>query len=337
LAEMLSGEKCPDCHGPLSPPRQFHILVEAYLGVIKNKKQKVYLRGEACQNIYLNYENVRQTMRLKIPFGIVQIGKAFRNEITPKQFLLRQREFEQWDLQWFVHPKEMKKWYEFWKNERIEWYRSLVNNAKKIRFRQHLPGELAHYAKVAFDIEYKTPFGWKEWEGIHWRGDWDLSRHGQYSGHAFTAIDEKTGKKFVPWIVEASGGVDRTFLYLLFDAYHEEEVKGKQRIVLQLKPELAPYKMAIFPLLSNKPDLKKVAWDLYQNLKKDYLVVWDERGNIGKRYFAQDEIGTPWCATVDFQTLKDGAITIRDRNSRKQQRIKLAKVKSWLTEKLDEK
>ncbi len=337
LTKMLAGKKCPDCGGPLSAPREFNILVEAYLGVVKGEKQKVYLRGEACQNIYLNYENVRQTMRLKIPFGIVQIGKAFRNEITPKQFLLRQREFEQWDLQWFVNPREMEKWYEFWKNERLNWYRGLVNDQKKVRLRQHLPGELAHYAKVAFDIEYQTPFGWKEWEGIHWRGDWDLSRHGQYSGHDFSVVDEKTGEKFIPWIVETSGGVDRTFLYLLFDAYQEEEVKGKQRIVLRLHPQVAPYKMAVFPLLANKPDLRRVAWQLYQELKKEYLVAWDERGNIGKRYFAQDEIGTPWCATIDFQTLKDGTVTIRDRDTRQQERIKLDAVKDWLKKAINEK
>ncbi len=337
LTKVLAGQKCPDCGGSLSAPREFNILVEAYLGAVKGEKQKVYLRGEACQNIYLNYENVRQTMRLKIPFGIVQIGKAFRNEITPKQFLFRQREFEQWDLQWFVNPREMEKWYEFWKNERLQWYRGLVNDQKDIRLRQHLPGELAHYAKMAFDIEYQTPFGWKEWEGIHWRGDWDLSRHGQYSGRKFEVVDEKTGKKFTPWIVETSGGVDRTFLYLLFDAYREEEVKGKKRVVLQLHPLVAPYKMAIFPLLANKPDLRQAARGLYGKLKKDYLVAWDERGNIGKRYFAQDEIGTPWCATVDFQTLKDGTVTIRDRDTRQQERIKLAAVKSWLSEKLNEK
>ncbi len=335
LTNLLAGEKCPDCGGELLPPQQFNILVEARLGVLKGAKQKVYLRGEACQNIYLNYELVRQTMRLKLPFGIVQIGKAFRNEITPKQFLLRQREFEQWDLQWFVHPDEMEKWYEYWKNERLNWYRELVNDARRVRLRQHLPGELAHYAKVAFDIEYHTPFGWKEWEGIHWRGDWDLSRHGQFSGRKFIVRDEKTGKSFVPWIVETSGGVDRTFLYLLLDAYHEEKVKGKLRIVLKLKAKLAPYKMAVFPLLANKPDLRRLAWKLYQQLKRDYLVAWDERGNIGKRYFAQDEIGTPWCVTVDFQTLKDGTVTIRERDSRRQERFPLVKVKEWLRRQLE--
>ena len=196
LTSFLKGAKCPDCKGELIEPRFFNLLIEAELGVIEGKKRKVYLRGEACQNIYLNYQNVLNSMRMKIPFGIAQIGKAFRNEITPRNFLYRQREFEQWDLQWFVNPKEADKWYEYWKNERMRWYKGLINNKKKIRFRQHKEDELAHYAKIAFDIEYETPFGWKEWEGIHWRGDWDLSRHGEFSGNDFTYTDPNTGKSF---------------------------------------------------------------------------------------------------------------------------------------------
>jgi len=330
LTRALKGVKCPECGGELTKPRRFNLLVEAGLGVLEGEKQKVYLRGEACQTIYLNYQNVLNSTSLKIPFGIAQIGKAFRNEITPKNFLYRQREFEQWDLQWFVNPKEMEKWYEYWKAERMRWYQSLVNRKEKIRFRQHTKDELAHYAKVAFDIEYETPFGWKEWEGIHWRGDWDLSRHGKFSGKDFTYTDPGTGEKFLPWIVETSGGVDRTFLFLLLDAYHED----KDRVVLKLKPQLAPYKVAVFPLLANKPELVKKARSVFESLKSEFYTAWDDRGNIGKRYYSQDEIGTPWCVTIDFQTLEDDTVTVRDRDTTKQERIAASDLKDYFSAKL---
>jgi len=249
LTKALKRIKCPECEGELTEPRRFNLLVEAELGVVEKEKRKVYLRGEACQNIYLNYENVLKSTRLKAPFGIAQIGKAFRNEITPKNFLYRQREFEQWDLQWFCKPEEMEKWYEFWKEERMKWYKNLVNHKEKVRFRQHKSDELAHYTKVAFDIEFESPLGWKEWEGIHWRGDWDLSRHGKFSGKDFIYKDPETREEFLPHIVETSGGVDRTFLFLLFDAYQEEKIKGEKRVVLKLRPDLAPINVAVFPLL----------------------------------------------------------------------------------------
>lgn len=332
LSRVLEGKRCPECGGRLTKPRLFNLLVETSLGVVEGEKKTTFLRGEACQNIYLNYQNVLNSMRLKIPFGIVQIGKAFRNEITPKQFLFRQREFEQWDLEWFVNPKEMEKWYQYWKKERFSWYQSLVNNQKNLRLREHQPDELAHYAKMAFDIEYRTPFGWKEWEGIHWRGDWDLSRHGRFSGSDFTYTNPETKEKFIPSIVETSGGVDRTFLFLLLDAYCEERVKGEKRIILKLMPSVAPYGLAVFPLLANKKDLVDKARQIYQNLKEKFTVSWDARGNIGKRYFAQDEIGTPFCVTVDFQTLKDETVTIRDRDTTRQLRIKISKLEDYFRE-----
>jgi len=322
--DEIKGRSCPECGGSLSKPRKFNTLVETKLGVLEEEKQTYYLRGEACQNIYLNYDNVLHSTSQKIPFGIAQIGKAFRNEITPKSFLYRQREFEQWDLQFFVNPKEMAHWYEYWKKERFNWYKKLVNKPKNIRLRKHRPDELAHYAKVAHDIEYKTPFaGWKEWEGIHWRGDWDLSRHGQYSGRDFTYTDQKSGEKFIPHIVETSGGVDRTFLYLLLDAYQEESVQGQKRVVLRLNKKIAPTKVAVFPLLANKADLIKEAKRVFVDLSPHFPVVWDDNDNIGKRYRRQDEIGTPWCVTIDFDTLKDNTVTIRDRDTMKQKRIKI--------------
>lgn len=335
LNKSLKKTKCPECGGELTDARRFNLLVEVGLGVVEGEKRKTYLRGEACQNIYLNYQNVLNSLSPKIPFGIAQIGKAFRNEITPKNFLYRQREFEQWDLQWFVNPKEMDKWYQFWKKERMDWYLNLVNQKKKVRFRKHDKDELAHYAQVAFDIEYQTPFGWKEWEGIHWRGDWDLSRHGQYSGKDFTYTDPISGEKFLPWIVETSGGVDRTLLFLLLDAYREEKDKKGTRTVLSLNPRLSPYKAAVFPLLANKPDLVKKAREIYKNLKPHFSVAWDDRGNIGKRYYSQDEIGTPFCVTVDHQSLEDKKVTIRDRETTKQERIGVDKLKEYFQDKLN--
>jgi glycyl-tRNA synthetase len=203
-----------------------------------------------------------------------------------------------------------------------------------VRLRQHEPSELAHYAKIAFDIEYETPFGWKEWEGIHWRSDWDLARHGQYSGRDFTYTDSETGERFTPWIVETSGGVDRTFLFLLLDAYSEEKSEDQARVVLKLEPQLAPYKVAVFPLLANKPDLVNWARKIYENLKPNFMAAWDDRGNIGKRYFSQDEIGTPWCVTIDFQTLKDKAVTVRDRDTTRQERVGVDKLGEYFQNRL---
>jgi len=287
------------------------------------------LRGEACQTVYLDYKSVLDTTRLKIPFGICQIGKAFRNEVTPGNFLLRQREFEQWDLQWFCHPKEMEKWFEYWKNERMTWYKSIFANPENLGFYQH--EKLAHYAKKAFDIEYTASPAVKEMEGIHWRGDWDLSRHAEFSSQDLSYVDLETGEKFIPNIVETSGGVDRTFLFLLLDAYCEE----KDRIVLKLHPKIAPYKIAVFPLLANKPELVKLAKSIYDDLKINFMTAWDDRGNIGKRYYAQDEIGTPFCITVDFESLEDKKVTVRERDSMKQERIAIEELEEYIKNKLN--
>ncbi len=317
---------CPECKGELTPVRTFNLMVETTLGVIEGEKRKTFLKGEACQTIYLDYENVQRSMRKKIPFGIVQIGKAFRNEITPGNFLFRQREFEQWDLQWFTHPDEMEKWFTYWKEERMKWYKSLVNHKDRLRYRQHEPDELAHYAKIAFDIEYKTPFGWKEWEGIHWRQDWDLSRHSQFSGKDFSFFDEKTKESYIPWIVETSGGVDRTFLFLLLDAYTEEE----NRVVLKLKPSLAPYKAAILPLVSNNPEIVTLAKSIHRILQSRFVIDIDIKDSIGKRYRRQDEIGTPLCVTIDHQSLIDKTVTIRDRDTMEQKRIAIKNLHKYI-------
>jgi len=326
----LKGNDCPDCGGKLTEPRNYNILVPTELGVIEGEKTKAYLRGEACQNIYLNFKNVLQSSRLQIPFGICQIGKAFRNEVTPGNFLYRQREFEQWDLQWFINPKEADKWFEFWKRERMNWYKGLFTHPENLGFYQH--EKLAHYAKKAFDIEYlKSPFTGKEIEGIHWRGDWDLSRHGEYSGQDLSYIDPITGEKFVPWIIETSGGVDRTFLFLMIDAYTEE----KDRIVLKLNPRIAPYQAAVFPLLANKSELVKKAREVFEMLKLDFSVAWDDRGNIGKRYYSQDETGTITSATVDFQTIEDNTVTLRDRDTKTQIRLSIPELRGAIQSIID--
>lgn len=320
----ISSSVCPDCGGELTPPRFYNILMETYLGVIEGEKIKAYLRGEACQTIYLDFKNVLSSARLKIPFGICQIGKAFRNEITPGNFLFRQREFEQWDLQWFCHPKDMEEYFEYWKKERMKWYKSLFTNPDNLVFFEHV--KLAHYAKKAFDIQYKaSPFDGKEIEGIHWRGDWDLSRHSEYSRQDLSYTDPETKETFIPNIVETSGGVDRTFLFLLIDAYKEDQ----DRIYLSLNPLVSPFQVAVFPLLANKSALVEKAREIFLSLNSDFSVTFDDRGNIGKRYYSQDEIGTPWCVTIDFQTLEDETVTVRDRDTTKQERVPVDKLKDF--------
>jgi len=315
-------------------------LVETKIGVVEGEKNTVYLRGEITQGVHVNFKNVLSSSRLKIPFGIAQIGKAFRNEITPGNFTYRSIEFEQMELQYYVKPdkKESMKQYEFWKNLRMDWYKSLGINSDNLRFREHEKSELAHYAKEAWDIEYKAPFGWKECEGIHHRGDWDLARHQEFSGQDMSYFDEETGKKYIPWVIETSGGVDRAALFFLIDAYSEED----DRIILKLNPKLAPYKVAVFPLLANKPQLVKKAREIYEMLKSPIpqfpnypiTVAWDDRGNIGKRYYSQDEIGTPFCITVDFESLEKDDVTVRDRDTMKQVRIRVEKLINYIKEKI---
>jgi glycyl-tRNA synthetase len=329
-------KKCPVCGGELSEPRTFNLMMETYIGVLEDERMKTYLRGEACQNIYLDYDNVLKSSRMTIPFGICQIGKAFRNEVTPGNFLFRQREFEQWDLQFFVHPSEMQKWFDYWKEFRFEWYKGIINHKDRLRFREHDKDELAHYAKQAFDIEYQTVLGWQEWEGIHWRQDWDLSRHSQFSGQDLSYTDTVTGQKYIPWIVETSGGVDRTFLNLLLDAYEEElEPNGKDvRTVLHLHPMLAPVKVAVLPLLRNREELVNTARTIYKRLQRLMVTQYDDVGSIGRRYRRQDEIGTPYCVTIDHQTLEDQTVTVRDRDAMTQIRLAINELPAYLQERV---
>ncbi|MDP3792613.1 MAG: glycine--tRNA ligase [bacterium] len=327
-------DKCPNCGGELMEPRKFNLLVETHLGPVKDDSSLTYLRGETTQGIYVNYRNVKTAMSAEIPFGVGQIGKAFRNEITPGHFTYRMREFEQMEQQYFVRPEDAEKYFKYWKNERMRWYIELGLRKEKLQFRPHAKDELAHYAKTAEDIEYEFPFGWHEMEGIHNRGDWDLSRHSEFSGKDLSEIDEKTGIRFYPYIIETSAGADRAALAFLVDAYSEDQ--DNKRVVLKLHPKLSPYKAAVFPLLRNKPDLVNKAREIYLKLKKQNLgpIAWDDRGNIGKRYYAQDEIGTPCCITVDFQTLEDNTVTIRDRDTMKQERITIEDVASYISSNL---
>ncbi len=306
-------------------PKTFNLLTEVLLGTTE-PKQKAFLRGEITQGVLVNFQNVLDSTRIKIPFGVAQIGKAFRNEITPGNFIYRSREFEQMELEYFIKPneKEGERVFAYFKEERLKWYAALGMDKTHVRLRDHEPHERAHYARFATDIEYKAPFGWSEFEGIHHRGDWDLSRH------RLTYKDPETGEEYTPWVIETSGGVDRAALFFLIEAYLQE---GK-RIVLALHPRLAPVKVAVFPLVANKPELVTKAQVIYQNLKKHVAVAWDDRGNIGKRYLAQDEIGTPWCVTIDYDTLENDSVTVRDRDTTKQDRVGIGSLVEYVQTKL---
>jgi|TARA_Y100000310_G_scaffold170442_2_gene170618 glycyl-tRNA synthetase len=299
---------------------QKSLLATSTLGSFDENDEHVYLRGETAQGIFINFKNVLDTGFYSVPFGIAQVGKVFRNEISPRQFLFRKREFEQMEMQYFVRPQDAKEAYEMWKKERMEYYIGLGISQKKLRFNQH--ENLVFYAKDAWDIEYEYPFGWDELEGIHNRGDYDLRQHQKFSGVDLSVLDEKTNDRYVPNVVETSAGLDRTFLMLLADAYEEDEMNGEKRVVLRFSPNIAPIKVAVFPLLRNKPELVEKARGIYKNIKKDIPdSMWDDHGNIGKRYRRQDEIGTPYCVTVDFETLEDNTVTVRDRDTGKQERV----------------
>jgi len=325
--------QCPLCGGELTEEKKFNLMFKTYFGPAEETAYIVYLRPETAQGIFLNFKNILDTTRKKIPFGVAQIGKAFRNEITPSNFIFRTREFEQMELEYFVNPKEDKIWFEYFKKERMNWYLSLGIKQENLRFRKHEKNELAHYAKEAVDIEYRFPFGWQELEGIANRTDYDLKNHQRYSGIDLRYYDEKTKEKYLPYVIEPSGGVERSILAVLTDSYAEE----KDRVILKINPKLAPYKVAVFPLLANKPELVKLAHQIYDDLRKNWpwKAVFDSRGNIGGRYYSQDEIGTPYTITVDFESLEKKDVTIRDRDTTKQVRVKIKVIKEWLDKHLN--
>ena len=333
--ENKSKIKCPTCGASdFTPGRKFNLLVQSNLGNFTGdwSKEPTYLRGETCQGIYVNFKNVVDTARVKIPFGIAQIGKAFRNEITARQFIFRTREFEQMEMQYFIKPGDDAKYYEEWKEARWNFYLNLGIKPANLKWHKH--ENLVFYAKEAYDIEYNYPFGFKELEGVHARGDYDLSQHSKYSGQELNYLDSATNQKFIPHVVETSAGVGRTFLAVLCEAYQEEELEGEVRVVLKLAPKLAPIKIAVFPLLKNKPELVKKARAVYDQLKLNWRCEFDDNGNIGKRYRRQDEIGTPYCLTVDFDTMENEEVTVRDRDTMQQERIKISDLENFFRAKI---
>lgn len=322
--------KSPDGN-PLSSAKKFKLLVEVSVGTLENEKEIAYLRGETCQPIFYNFKLVKDTSRQKLPFGIAQIGKAFRNEIKVGPFIFRTREFEQMELEMFTPPAEADSWYEKLKGMSMDWLVSIGINKDKLRFRDQDFKERAHYNKVATDLEYEFPFGWKEFQGIHNRGDWDLKRHGEFSGTDFTHTDLESGESYIPHVAEYSIGLNRLMLVVIADAYRSDG----NRTWLAISPKLAPFKAAVFPLLRNKPELVDKARVIYESLVADGISInWDDRGNIGKRYLAQDEIGTPLCITVDFDTLENNSVTIRDRDTMQQDRVDVDKIKEYIISKI---
>lgn len=316
----IESEKCPVCSGELTQARQFNLMFKTHMGPVEEDASIVYLRPETAQGIYVNYNNVLQSSRLKVPFGIAQIGKAFRNEITPKNFIFRTREFEQMEMQFFVKPGTAGEWFEYWKEQRIQWYDKLGIRKENLQFHEHGSDELAHYAAAAFDIQYNFPFGWKELEGIHNRTDFDLKRHQEYSGKDMQYFDDATRERYIPYIIETSAGCDRTLLTCLADAYVEEDLDGDSRVVLKLSPKIAPIKVGVFPLVK-RDGMPEVAHKIVDDLKQHMQTFYDQSGAIGRRYRRQDEAGTPYCVTVDSQTLEDHTVTVRERDSMNQERI----------------
>lgn len=328
--DAVEGGKCPECGGQLTEVKQFNLMFETFVGPTRESSSKTWLRPETAQGIFINFANVLDSVHPKLPFGIAQIGKGFRNEVTHGDFIFRDREFEMMELEYFVRPGEDERYFDFWLKERMKWYELLGLSKKNLRLFEHPKAALAHYSKRTVDIEYRFPFGWAELEGIANRTDFDLKNHAKHSGKDLRFADEETGKKFYPFVVEPSLGVERMMLALMVEGYQEDG----GRLVLKLKPNVAPYKVAVFPLVANKPKLVKKARKIYEDLKQHFAVAWDDRGNIGKRYYSQDEIGTPWCVTVDYQTLDDDTVTIRDRDTTKQVRVKVEKLSDWFEEKL---
>ena len=332
-ATDLNGSSCPDCGGELTEPKLFNLMFKTFMGPVEDEASVVYLRPETAQGIFVNFDNVLATSRKKLPFGIAQIGKSFRNEITTGNFIFRTREFEQMEVEYFVRPGSDEKWFDYWVQERFNWYLKLGIKQDNLRLRRHGKEELAHYAKDCYDIEYLFPMGWAELEGIANRGDYDLVQHAKYSGKTLSYFDEEAGEHYTPYVIEPSAGVDRSALALLIDAYDEELAEGETRVVLHFHPELAPIKVAILPLSRNEK-LVPLAREVYTKLRRYFMMQYDDAQSIGRRYRRQDEIGTPFCVTIDFQSLEDNQVTIRERDSMAQIRLSIEELVKTLQGKL---
>ena len=325
--------KCPVCGGDLSPPRQFNLMFETNMGPVADEGSTVYLRPETAQGIFVNFKNVLQFSRKRPPFGIAQVGKSFRNEITPQNFIFRTREFEQMEIEYFVPPAQAPVWYGRWRQWRLDWYVELGIRADHLQVREHESDELSHYSSATSDIEYLFPMGWSELEGIANRGDFDLTQHARYSGEKLEYVDSATGDRYVPHVIEPSAGADRGTLAFMVDSYDEEQVEGRERVLLRLHPRLAPVKVAVLPLV-NKDGQPELARKIYEELRVLMPAEFDTGGSIGKRYRRQDEIGTPWGVTVDHQTMEDQTVTLRDRDSLTQDRIAIDALGGELTGRL---
>ena len=335
-ADDLEGDRCPSCGGELTEARMFNTMFKTFMGPVEDDASIAYLRPETAQGIFVNFTNVQQATRKKLPFGIGQIGKSFRNEITPGNFTFRTREFEQMEMEYFVMPGTDEEWFEYWVNERLNWYVKYGVERENLRLRPHEKEKLSHYSKATTDIEYNYPFGWGELEGIANRTNYDLTVHSQGSGKQLTFFDEQSGEHVTPCVIEPAGGADRAALVFLVDAYHEEVVRNEKRTVLRFHKALAPIKAAVLPLLRNRPDLVQTARNLAHDLQKCFPTMYDDTAGIGRLYRRQDEVGTLWCITVDVQTIEeDNQVTIRDRDSMEQIRMPIEGVKGYLKEKLD--
>jgi glycyl-tRNA synthetase len=324
-ADHLQSDRCPECGGPLSQPRQFNLMFKTHVGPVEDTASVAYLRPETAQGMFVNFKNVVNSMRVRVPFGIAQQGRSFRNEITHGNFIFRLREFEQMEMEFFVRPGEDERWHAFWIEERFRWYTDVLGvRPERLRLREHGADEKAHYAKASTDIEYLYPFGWGELEGVANRTDFDLRTHQEHSGQDLTYLDPETNERYLPYVVEPAVGLDRIMITCLLDAYDEEEVKGETRVVLRLHRDVAPVQVAVTPL-SKKEELIGPAREVQRALQPFYRVEYDQTGgNIGRRYRRQDEIGTPFCLTIDFETLEDRAVTIRERDSMAQERVPIA-------------
>jgi glycyl-tRNA synthetase len=334
-ADHIEGDVCPECGAKVGPARQFNMMFKTQIGAMEDSSATVYLRPETAQGIFVNFKNIIDSFHPKLPFGIGQIGKAFRNEITPRDFIFRVRELEQMEVEYFVRPQEWEKYFEMWREIMWKWIDAVGINQKHVHEYEIPDGERAHYSKRTIDFEFDYPFGRKELYGLAYRTDFDLQSHARGSGVSQEYLDEETKEKFVPHVIEPSLGVDRTILAILLDAYSEDRLGEGTRVFLKLKPSIAPMKVAVFPLLKNKSELVKKGREIYAMVKKEIpQTMWDDNGNVGKRYRRQDEIGTPFCITVDFETLDNDTVTVRDRDTGKQERIPIENLASFLKEKL---
>jgi len=332
-SDDLEGSSCPTCGGELTEPHLFNLMFKTFMGPVEEAASVVYLRPETAQGIFVNFQNVLNTTRKRLPFGIAQIGKAFRNEITTGNFIFRSREFEQMEIEFFVKPGTDEEWFNYWLEERLNWYVKLGITKENLRLRQHGKGELAHYARDCYDIDYLFPMGWSELEGIANRGDFDLVQHASSSGKSLEYYDDESKEHYIPYIIEPSAGVDRSALAFLCDAYDEEPDQEEIRVILRLHPSLAPIKVAVLPL-SRREKLVKLAKEIHVDLRQCWMVSYDDAQSIGRRYRRQDEIGTPFCVTIDFQSLEDEQVTIRERDTMNQIRIPITELKAVLTAKL---